>query len=229
MSTIHSPLEQLRLPQGKRYDIIILSNSLNEIVRESENRAGDRATMLKELLTAHMAKDGCCIIIEPALRETSRELLQVRDLMMQDGFGIYSPCLCAAPCPALEHPKDWCHEEIPWDPPKVIQELDHLMGLKKDSLKFSYLVIRQDGHRLSDLLPDGSWRVVSEPLPSKGKLEFYVCGQGGRKIAMRLDRDRSAGNAAFDTLGRGSLVAFEETRDQGERFRVLKESAVRSE
>lgn len=216
------------MPRGKRFDMILLSNSLNEIARDNADRIGARVAVLEELLTGRMADDGCCIVIEPALRETSRELLQVRDLLMKDGFSVYSPCLCQSPCPTLEHPKDWCHEDIPWEPPMVIQELDRLTGLKKDSLKFSYLVIRKDGHRLDDLFPEGAWRVVSEPLPSKGKLELYVCGEGGRRIAMRLDRDKSAANAAFDGLMRGSLAIFGGVRNQGERFRVLKESVVRS-
>lgn len=233
MTTIHSSLEcrgeknfAPTLPQGKVFDMIILSNSLNEIARNSADRPGARAAMLRNLLTGHMADDGCCVIIEPALRETSRELLQVRDMLLSEGFGIYSPCLCAAPCPALEHAKDWCHEDIPWEPPAVIQELDRLTGLRKDSLKFSYMVIRKDRHTLTDLFPAGAWRVVSEPLLSKGKLEMYVCGAGGRKIAMRLDRDRSPANAAFDSLARGSLVAFEGFRDQGDRLRVLRETSV---
>ena len=48
------------------------------------------------------------------------------------------------PCPALLNPKDWCHEDIPWEAPPLIRALDKLTGLRKDALKFSYLVLRRD-------------------------------------------------------------------------------------
>ena len=173
-----------------------------------------------------MLSSGSAIIIEPALRETSRDLLLVRDGMRLHGLHIYSPCLAQEPCPALVNPRDWCHEEVPWEPPDQVKELDRLTGLRKDSLKFSYLVLRKDALSLSDACNPDTFRVVSEPLVTKGKREYFVCGRGGRKLVTRLDKDATPENAPFSLLTRGALVGFDRLMDEGKRFKVEKDTVV---
>ncbi len=41
------------------------------------------------------------MLIEPALRETSRELLAVRDQLLAAGLQVVAPCFFQGPCPAL--------------------------------------------------------------------------------------------------------------------------------
>jgi hypothetical protein len=68
--------------------------------------------------------------------------------------------------------------------------------------------------------------VVSEPLVSKGKREFYVCGAAGRRLVTRLDKDATPGNEAFGSLQRGNLASFEGWIDESTRFKVVKVTAV---
>jgi ribosomal protein RSM22 (predicted rRNA methylase) len=211
---------------GERQDIIILSNVLNELFHGDEDRVAKRTLFLKNILDRLLAPDGSCIIIEPALRDTSRELLMVRDGLLEERFSIYSPCLGNGKCPALANPKDWCHEDIPWDPPEIVKEIDSRTGLRKDSLKFSYLVLRKDGLSLTDIYGEHSFRVVSEPLVSKGKIEFYVCGKGGRRLIMRLDKNKTPSNEMFESMKRGDVVGFEGIMDDGKRFKAEKETGV---
>jgi hypothetical protein len=109
----------------------------------------------------------------------------------------------------------------------MVKEIDRLTGLRKDSLKFSYLVFRKDGLSLKDGTRQNAVRVVSEPLVSKGKREFYVCGAAGRRLVTRLDKDAVAGNECFGSLRRGNLVNFEGWIDEGTRFKVVKATAVK--
>lgn len=211
---------------GDRYDIIILSNVLNELYHGNEDRVARRTVFLKNILHRLLTPDGSCIIIEPALRETSRELLMARDGLLEEGFSIYSPCPGNGKCPALANPKDWCHEDVPWDPPDIIKEIDSRIGLRKDSLKFSYIVLRKDGLSLTDISGEHSFRVVSEPLVSKGKIEFYLCGKGERRLAVRLDKDRTVSNEPFENMRRGDIVGFERVTDDGKRFKAEKDTRV---
>jgi len=226
LKIIHSGIEHAGRRLAGTFDLIVFSNVLNELFTHDEGRIGKRVADVSDILHRFLADDGSCIIIEPALRETSRELLQVRDGLLESGFHIYSPCLYHADCPALSNPKDWCHEDIPWDSPALIQELDKLTGLRKESLKFSYLVLRKDGCTLDGLYGGHAFRVVSEPLPSKGKLEYYLCGSGGRKPVTRLNKDRTSANQAFETLTRGDVVRFEGLIDEGKRRKIGKDTSV---
>jgi ribosomal protein RSM22 (predicted rRNA methylase) len=226
LKTIRSDIEGLGNLVSGHFDVIILSNVMNELFTRDDRRTEKRVSLLNTILKRFLADDGSCIIIEPALRETSRGMLEVRDSLLEQGLHVYSPCLFSGTCPALVNPKDWCHEDIPWDPPELVKEIDKLTGLRKDSLKFSYLVLRRDGLGLKDAARENSFRVVSEPLVSKGKREFYICGAAGRRLVTRLDKDTTPGNELFGALQRGTLVSFERLIDEGKRFKVGKETAV---
>jgi ribosomal protein RSM22 (predicted rRNA methylase) len=220
LKTIRIDVESAEYLAEDSFDIIIFSNVLNELFPFDEDRITRRTALVQTILGLNLAKDGTCIIIEPALRETSRELLEVRDGLTEQGFYVFSPCLTNTKCPASANARDWCHEDIPWEPPTLIKEIDKLTGLRKDSLKFSYLVLRKDSKSLSDMFGPDSFRVVSEPLVTKGKMEFYVCGMSGRKLITRLDKDRSPMNKHFEELKRGAIVSFTQLVDEGTRFKV---------
>ena len=224
--TFKSNIEKTKsLPKGP-FDIIILSNLLSEVASHDSKRILKRTGMLKTLMKEFLSNDGCVIIIEPALCSTSREMLMVRDGLLKEGFHVYSPCLMNEPCPALINQKDWCHEDIPWEPPALIKEVDKLTGLRKDSLKFSYLVMRKDKLSIRDIYGSKSFRVVSEPLISKGKTEFYVCGVGGRRLVVRLDKNKTLLNESFHKFQRGEIVSLQNITDEGKRLRVGKDTVA---
>ncbi|MBX3308460.1 MAG: methyltransferase domain-containing protein [Nitrospira sp.] len=199
-------LEQVK--QRAPFDLIMLANCLNEIHAEAKDPIEMRSGLITEclsLLTPH----GTVMVVEPALRETSRALLQVRDKLLQEKrCTIYSPCLHENACPALVKPDDWCHEERAWEPPAVIQQIDAEVGFIKDALKFSYLLLRKDGKTLIGRRPD-MYRVVSELREMKGEKRAWLCNEQGRQEVGRQDRLASQANEAFDQWHRGAIVQID--------------------
>jgi ribosomal protein RSM22 (predicted rRNA methylase) len=194
--------EQIR--QAGPYDLIILANCLNELSEPIDTRTSLVATALS-FLSPH----GTLMIVEPALRETSRALHQVRDqLLGEKRCTVYSPCLHEKNCPALLNPDDWCHEERAWEPPASIQAIDREVGFIKDALKFSYLLLRTDGRTIADRSPQ-NFRMVSELRKLKGDTRAWLCNELGRSEVGRLDRALSTGNAAWDQCQRGTIVRIE--------------------
>jgi len=226
LHTVKATVEKLKPLLEGWYDLIILSNVLNELFRSDEERIAKRIDVLNEIMKRFLTHDGSCIIIEPALHDTSREMLLVRDGLLAHGFHVYSPCLINRNCPALVHQKDWCHEDVPWEPPALVKEIDKLAGLRKDSLKFSYMILRKDSLSLADIYGAESFRIVSEPIISKGKVEFYLCGKEGRRVIVRLDKDKSPANEPFDALKRGDIVRFDNLLDEGKRYKVGENTSV---
>jgi len=224
--TVHSVLQEALPRLTGSFDLIILSNVLNELFSREGRTLEKRLALLGEYLHHCLAEHGACIIIEPALRETSRELLQVRDGLLQQGYTIFAPCLCHGPCPALENPKDWCHEDRDWDAPDEIRELDAQTGLRKDSLKFSYVTVRKDGRTLADITEENAYRVVSERLATKGKSEYFLCGRLDRRLVVRLDKDRTPANEPFGSLRRGDIAKFSGLIDDGKRYKVGRDTRV---
>jgi len=208
--TAHVDRADARTPwkQGP-FDLIILANSLNELFCSADDPLDARAKFLESLLEA-LASDGTLMVIEPALRETTRALHHVRDRLVAGGLAtVYSPCLHERPCPALARKDDWCHEERSWSPPAVVQEIDRAVGFIKDALKFSYLLLRKDGLTIAKRSAD-VYRVVSEVMVMKGDRRAWLCNQEGRPLAGRLEKARSEANAAFDRWHRGAIVRVDQ-------------------
>ncbi len=226
LKTVCSGIEHAAHVIAGPFDLIILSNVLNELFAHEGRRIAKRLAVMGDFVMPALAEDGSCIIIEPALRGTSRDLLQVRDGLLEQGLSIYAPCLCHRTCAALANPRDWCHEDLPWNPPVVIEELDRLTGLRKDSLKFSYLVVRKDRRSLANVHDENCFRIVSEPLVTKGKIDFFLCGHECRRLATRLDKDETPLNDTFRMLRRGDVARFDQLIDEGKRYRVGKETGV---
>lgn len=199
-------LEQVK--QRAPFDLIILANCLNEVYTDADDPIEMRAELIAKslsLLTPH----GTVMLVEPALRETSRALHQVRDRLLQEKHcTVFSPCLHDNNCPALINPHDWCHEERAWEPPAVIKEIDEAVGFIKDALKFSYLLLRKDGKTIMDRCPD-VYRVVSELRELKGEKRAWLCNEQGRQEVGRQDRLASPHNEAFDQWHRGVIVQIE--------------------
>ena len=196
------------------FDLIILANSLNELFCSAADPLAERVKCLETLLKA-LAADGTLMIIEPALRETTRALHQIRDRLVAEGHAtVYSPCLHELPCPALAREDDWCHEERPWTPPVMVQEIDRAVGFIKDALKFSYLLLRKDGLTIAECGPQ-VYRVVSEVMVMKGDRRAWLCNETGRPLVGRLDKARSDANAAFDRWHRGAIVRVEHIERRG--------------
>ncbi|MCP9446358.1 MAG: small ribosomal subunit Rsm22 family protein [Nitrospira sp.] len=190
------------------FDLIIVANSLNEIGAGSKDPITVKTELLSDLLDG-LAPHGTLMIVEPALRETSRSLHQVRDRLIKAGnCTVYSPCLHDRNCPALDHPDDWCHEERPWEPPASVRDIDRVVGFIKDGLKFSYLLLRKDGRAMT-ARRSHVYRVVSELRVMKGEKRAWVCNEGGRIEVGRLDRLASPRNVAFEEIRRGDIVYIE--------------------
>jgi hypothetical protein len=203
------------------FDVVLAGQLLSELDVASDGaaRVAAHAALLRSLLEHHTLPHGSLVIVEPALRDRTRHLHRVRDALVAVGATVYAPCLHESPCPALVRDSDWCHEDLPVDLPAWLVPIARAAGLRREGLTFSYLVLRKDGLRLAGSLPAppraGRLRVVSGAMPSKGKLEAYVCGElagaggalvGARSRAMRLNRDRSSGNVAWDAAARGDLL-----------------------
>jgi SAM-dependent methyltransferase len=87
---------------GGPFDTILVGHLLNELFGDDI----DRRVKLLQALLARLTPGGCLVVIEPALRETSRALLSVRDRLVAGGATVRAPCLFRGDCPALARESD---------------------------------------------------------------------------------------------------------------------------
>jgi len=190
----------LHEPPAEKFDLILAANVFSETAPDLAGILSDR---------------GHLVVIEPALKSSTRRLMEWRDRLVEQGYKIAAPCLGPLRCPMLGHPELWCHQEIPWPRPASIAEIDRRVGLAKDTLKYSYMVVTRGGKTLADL--PGDVRVVSNLHREKGKAWAWVCGrQGPLCRAEVLTRHRSEATNAFFRADRGDRLRM---KVEGEAYR----------
>lgn len=188
------------LPDGP-FDVVLAGTVLNELAPAA------RAPLVRALLD-RLAGGGAVILVEPALRETARDLHALRDaLVAEGGVHVFAPCTHQRPCPALVDPRDWCHEDRPFQAPPRLAGLMRRTGLRDGGLKFAYLTLRRTPEPLV-VAPPGAraLRVVSGALDTKGVVERILCGEDGRKHVRLLRRERSESYCALDDSRRGDVL-----------------------
>jgi SAM-dependent methyltransferase len=187
--------ESLDLIPGS-FDIVTVGLALNELFDPA---------VLVERASARLSPDGVLLIVEPALRETTRALMRLRDQVARDGrLAILGPCQHQLPCPMLPRERDWCHDAVDAPLPPPLDTWARDAGLRDERPTFAWLAL--------GLAPpkDALHRVVSHRLPSKGKLEVLLCTPDGELTrARRLDRHRSDANEALDSAARGDRLSVE--------------------
>lgn len=202
-----------------KYDAIILANSLLEILPSGlvpmEFMAG---------LFGMLNEGGVIVIIEPALKESARRLMVLRNELMKNKNGhVLSPCLHDAACPLLEikSRNEWCHQSLRWNPPVYIKILNQGLDREIDFLKFSYLVIAKKERKD----PLNGYLVVSNLLREKGRKRCFLCASHGRVELVRLDRHKTEANNCFDAVQKGDILEFEQHNELRPLYWKIKEDS----
>ncbi len=205
------------------FDCIVVGHLLNELWRDAPDRVERRTALLRALLPA-LTPAGVLIVIEPALHHAARELLAVRDGLLDAGAWIHAPCTLQGACPALRDDRATCHTEVAWQPPRLLQDIAAEAGPHREALKMAWLVARREP------LPDAPadlLRVVSDPLLNKaGRLRMLVCGAGGRFALSAHPRDAHAAVRTFLGLRRGDLIRVWQPEPRGEAWGVGEETVI---
>lgn len=204
-------LKQGFLPKAApKFDLWLMSYYLNEL----DLPAKELAPLLLKSWKNHLNPEGIVILVEPALKLQSRKLLELRKELLQteSEMQVLTPCLGHQNCGALAAEDDWCHEEVTWWRPPYFKMIDQMAGLDRRTLPFSYLVLIKSQRPRHEILPQignrpNTYRLVS-PAHSEGKdLEFFLCGQEGKRRARyrpQNEEDVQRGSILLETELRGN-------------------------
>jgi len=204
--TITTRTDDVLAPQPRgAFDLVLAGSVLNEL--------DDGVPVVERMMDA-LAPRGVAIIVEPALRVTTRNLHAVRDAMIaRGGATVVAPCTRRdAPCPALADDNDWCHDHRPVTLPPHTRQLANVTGLRDGELKLSFLALV---HPAAAPAADAAWRVVDDPHGTKGKIELTACGAPGWVPVRLLRRHRSNGTRAIERAHRGDLLTIDRAPDGG--------------
>jgi hypothetical protein len=150
--------------------LVLVGNVLNE----SPAPAGAWNTLLERV------GGGGALIVEPASRQSSQALSQLRDDLLENealeptARSFWGPCPHAERCP-LATGRDYCHFSVPVRiPGNWFREFSVGLGSERQWVKFSYLWIASRAHRAPPP-PKGMKLVLSDPLKSASGTSVLLC------------------------------------------------------
>lgn len=206
-------------------DTVVTGHVMNELWSGESDAIERRAALLETVLEA-LPPGGRLLVVDPALRQTSRDLLAVRDRLADAGFAIFSPCLRHGPCPARNDERDWCHGQGAWEPSPLVARLAEDVGVRNDVFKMTHFLLGRRDER-PDVPAGRTFRIVSEPLHTKGRLRYYGCGTEGRLPLVMKERDASGEAADFAILQRYDVVRIGATVEKGDGLVIQKGELAR--
>ena len=192
---------------------LTFGHALNELMRAPED-VPRTVGWLHEQAQALGASQ--IVIMEPALKETSRQVLRARDHMLERGWSVRAPCLHQSTCPALERSEDWCHGSLDWELPEDIDRIARAARVHKSRLKTTYMVLTRQ--EVAPVAQD-AWRIVSDALHAKGVFRSIGCGPQGRS-ALVLQAKHDAAIPGFKDLRRYDVVRASPLELRGDGLRL---------
>lgn len=185
ITTIVTNLEDYTPEKGTLYDCITVGHCINELWKCNDARKDLRTDFLTKLISC-LNDDGLLIVIEPGANVVNREILELRDCMIDRGFFVLYPCVYKGHCPALSLENGSCHSEFVWERPELLREIAKCAGVKKEILNMTIMVFSKTAFVNEK---KQYYRVVSDRMLSKsGRYRFICCGQSGR-ITVSVKKD----------------------------------------
>jgi ribosomal protein RSM22 (predicted rRNA methylase) len=215
LTTHEMDLETLEMGTlGSGFDLVVVGLALNELFVDAPDPIAARAAWC-EAAAACLGEGGVMIVLEPALRTTTRELMQVRDRLVHGGaVKVIAPCTADGDCPMLRRERDWCHADDALALPEPLAGIARAAGLRFEGLSYAYVTLaRQDAREA------GLQRVVGGPIVQKGKTEWHVCQAPDLARLSVLHRDRDE-TEKLEGVGRGARLRVDPKPEDGSTIRA---------
>ena len=220
VTKIRKDLMQERLDDlSGPWDVVLMSHTLNELWKDDGDQIEKRYQLLERVGTK-LTEGGVCFLCEPALLLTSRNLMKLRDKLVESGWHLLGPCMADCPCPALlageGHP---CHCEVAWKPGEPMASLAKTANLDRESVKMTYFFFQKGGRELAPAFAGGAVHalVVSEAMTNKsGRVRFLFC-DGEKRFSISAPKgDPHAREEGFFGLKRYDEVVVHGVQTRGE-------------
>ncbi|MFW5838154.1 MAG: small ribosomal subunit Rsm22 family protein [Desulfovibrionaceae bacterium] len=169
-------------PKGQA-DLAAAVNLVNELFLASKSGEQDTAVRAAEHLAELPAESGRLLLVEPGTRTAARQLVLVREELMEAGLHPLAPCPHPGECPMPgRRNTPWCHFGMDvLGAPRWLSDLATRAKLQKSSTSLSFLLMGPEPAQGPEMI-----RVVSDPFPLPGgRSGQYGCSPRGLALLTR--------------------------------------------
>ena len=132
----------------EKASLVFCANMFNEVL-QNQNESQEKETAVRETarLMDYLTEDGKIFICEPGVPQSARFLSLVRTELLENGFGISSPCTHCSQCPMAGDKKwkgKWCNFAFSTEnAPARLKKLSENSDLTKTRAVISYIAAEQ--------------------------------------------------------------------------------------
>ncbi len=187
-----APWRQRARRAGWRFDVVLLGAVLNE-------QRDDWAPLMHGVAEV-LAPGGVVVVVEPALDETARRLMELRE-GLREAVTTLAPCTHDGPCPLLARRRDWCFTVRAVRLPRDVRRRAELLGHQSAELRYALWAFCR-GH-VGETRTGPPARVVSDPM---GREQVLCAAEGELRVRPLAGARRGDLAVPFSELGgsRGS-------------------------
>ncbi|MDO9081928.1 MAG: small ribosomal subunit Rsm22 family protein [Humidesulfovibrio sp.] len=157
----------------EKADLVLMANTLNEVLHRGEGDLLGDAEALAGQLTSMLTPTGQLLLVEPGIRPSAHLISALRRGLLHRGLNPLAPCPHTAPCPMSGRGYTaWCHFNFDAEAaPAWLKSLSDDARLAKDNVSLSFLHFSAKGRKLEAAQGKGLVRAVSGPfeLPGSGR------------------------------------------------------------
>ena len=216
-------LENDSLILDESFDVILISHTLNELW-ENEANGQEKRLRLLTTLKEHLTEQGVLLLCEPALRDVSRNTIDLAMRLLEGGMSVLAPCPSEIEkthrCPIFQSNTTGatCHAEVftAFDP--LVLKIAAKAGLTRQSVKMTFFALQKECTAHTKVNEGAAhYRVVSDAMLNKaGRIRYLLC-DGKRRIPISAKSDDStARKIGFFNLKRYDAVTVTNPEMRGD-------------
>jgi hypothetical protein len=214
------------MPVEGKFDLIILGHCLDELFPNSNPHWLKHQHTFTKSLLERLTPEGFLLIVDDSHQASNQRLLQLRDLLVQEGVPVQAPCVWRGACPALQTANSPCYAQREFEKPYLVKEIQRAAQINLNSLKMSYIIFKSPKSAWPQLDAEPLYRVISPPADVFTGKRYYLCGTDGKKRLESHLKEHPAHSRAFEYLKRGELISIEQGLNKDHAIDILPETKV---
>lgn len=208
------------------FDLIILAHCLDDLFPSNEKGWMERQKTFLKILLERLTVNGHLLIVDSSQNEANRRILMLRDVLVQEGVPVQAPCVWRGECVALKA-NSQCYAQRVLEKPRLIKDIQRSASINLNSLKMSYLILRNPAAGWPDIGNHRLYRVISPPIDTFTGKRFYLCGTDGKKQLGSHIENHPPESRAFEYLKRGELISINDPLEKQNALDIVKGTGVR--
>ena len=215
-------------PIEGKFDLITVGYCLKELFPDTQKEWNKRQQEWVKTLFTLLNPNGMILFVENSFSNMNQRVLALRDHLVEQNFPVQAPCIWKGTCPALQTHNP-CYAQREFEKPHLIKNILRATSTNLNSLKMTYLIMRNPAMGWPELPSYPIHRVISPAIETHAGKRFHLCGTEGKKDIGSNLKEFPPESRSFEYLQRGIVISIENALVNKNHFDIIPGTRVKIE